>query len=291
MGKATLSLLIISILICDPVCLGQTIEVSDPRLELRDNNIHITYDILNSDPSDEFTVSMQITDATGQVVPANALTGDIGDMVKGGSNKHIVWDLTADKIVMNSKIYVKILAKAVAPPLKEQETLPVVKDPVEEIQEESPALNRPEKEEVTQGVVSKSFSRSSLILQSLPIPGLGLSRLTGNPHWIRGVVAYGCITGSIVLNRMAVDTYSQIPGELEWDDKNKLFQQSQKQDGFSELLAYAAIGIWVSDLIWTIVGTSDLKKSPVYSETNGFSFRTTIDPLSSAPLIGIRYLF
>lgn len=284
MGKVALSLLIISFLIGDPVCHGQSVEVSDPRLELRNNSLHISYDLLNSDPSDEFTVSMQITDETGKEITANTLTGDIGDQVNGGSNKLIIWDLTTDKIVMNARIYVKIYAKSDLPPLTDPVTLQENKDPVEETREELTAKSDPDKEE-------EYFNRTSLILQSLPLPGLGLSRLTGNPHWIRGVVGYGCIAGSIGLNRAAINTYEQIPDYLEFDEKNDLFQKSQQQDGISELLAYAAIGIWVSDVIWTIVGTSDLKQSSLYSETNGFSFRTTIDPLSNAPLIGFRYVF
>ena len=309
MGKIILFFLITSILISNPMCYGQTIEVSDPRLELRGNDVHIFYDILNSDPSDEFTVSMQITDSTGKEVAVNSLTGDIGELVKGGSNKHIVWDLTADKVVMNAQIYVKIYAKAILlleeePVEESQQELTDVSDPDKD--EDSPAVDtqKTEAEPIKEapieetsdtksspGAGTKSYNRTSIILQSIPLPGLGLSRMTGKPHWLKGVAAYGCLAGSIILNRAAIDTYEQIPQHIDWDNKNDLFQQSQKQDGISELLAYAALGIWVSDVIWTIIGTSDLKKSSLYSETNGLSIRTTIDPLSYAPLIGMRYVF
>ena len=279
MKKIVLSLLITSILISDPMCYGQNIEVSDPRLELRGNDVHIFYDILNSDPSDEFTVSMQITDATGKQVAVNSLTGDIGELVKGGSNKHIVWDLTADKVIMNASIYVKIYAKAILPLVEEQVVLPENKDTVEQNQQELTDASDPDKDEDTSpvetqktedlpikeapieetsntksspGAEAKSYNRTSIILQSLPMPGLGLSRITGKPHWLKGVAAYGCLAGSVILNRAAINTYEQIPQYIDWEDKDDLFQQSQKQDGFSELLAYAAIGIWVSDVIWTV---------------------------------------
>lgn len=78
MGKALWALLIICLLFPDPNCHAQSIQVSDPRLELRDNTIHITYDILNSDPSDEFTIDLSITDANGNRINAAALSGDIG---------------------------------------------------------------------------------------------------------------------------------------------------------------------------------------------------------------------
>lgn len=285
-------MLITCFLIIDPLCYGQSYEVSDPKLELRNNNLHISYDIINSHPSDEFSVSMRISDITGGEITARALSGDIGEQVKGGSNKLIVWDLTADKIVMNARIFVKIYATAIVTP----ETDPVITpqeddDPVEDFQEESTVMRDTKEEPGPPMNETQSFNRTFLILQSLPLPGLGLSRLTGKPHWIRGVAGYGCIAGSIGLNRAAMNTYEHIPEYPDYDDKSDLFDKSQRQDNISEVLAYAAIGIWIGDIIWTIVGTSDLNMRSLNSETNGFSIRTTIDPLSYTPLIGVRYAF
>lgn len=180
MGKTLLSLLIICFSVSDPICHAQTIQVSDPRMELKDNIIHITYDILNSDPSDKFIVSIHVTDVNENRINANSLTGDIGDKVSGGSNKHITWDLKADNIFMNAKIYVKIHTKAIPAPepvIVMQEADPVEEDPSEEIiKKETPTTSD-----------SRSFNRTGIILQSLALPGLGLSRMTGKPHWLRGV--------------------------------------------------------------------------------------------------------
>jgi len=212
MGKVSLFLLITCFLILDPLCHGQSHEVSDPRLELRNNNLYISYDILHSKPTDEFSVHMRITDETGGEILARALSGDIGNQVKGGSNKQIVWNLTADEIVMNARIFVKIYAIAIVIP----ETDPVISlqeddDPVEDFQEESVVIRDAEEGLGPPMNETQSFNRTFLILQSLPLPGLGLSRMTGKPHWIRGVAGYGCIAGSIGLNRVAIDTYEQIP--------------------------------------------------------------------------------
>jgi hypothetical protein len=292
MGKVSFFLLIICFLILEPMCHGQSHEVTDPRLELRNNNLYISYDILNSKASDLFSVNMRITDVTGGEIEARALSGDIGEEVSGGSNKQIVWDLTADEILMNARIYVKIYATAIVPAATDPViTLQEDDDPVGDFKEES-AVTRDADEGL--GLPTneiQNYNRTFLILQSLPLPGLGLSRFTGKPHWIRGVVGYGCIAGSIGLNRAAIDTYKQIPGYPEYADKSDLFEKSQRQDNISEVLAYAAIGIWAGDLIWTIVGTSDLNMRSLSGETNGFSIRTTIDPLSYTPLLGIRYAF
>jgi len=291
MGKALIFLLGFCCFITSQICYGQTIQVSEPRLELRDNTIHITYDILNSDPSDEFTVDLRITDGDGNEIKANALSGDIGDLVEGGNNKHITWDLAVDRIEMNAKIYVKVYVKAIPPPA------PVVVPPAEEkteqeIKEEPAGPN----EETTEKVISeepesRSFNRTGIILQSLAFPGLGLSRLTGNPHWIRGVAGYGCIAGSVIMNRTAISTFDGISGLEDYDEKNELYQKSLSQDNISEVLAYAAIGIWVSDIIWTLLGTSDLNRKSLYSDAAGFSLKTTIEPMTSVPMVGFVYRF
>jgi len=57
------------------------------------------------------------------------------------------------------------------------------------------------------------------------------------------------------------------------------------------LLAYAAIGMWVTDFIWTMLGTRDIIKKPLYSDTKGISFTTGYDPMISSPLIGINFRF
>ncbi|UCG27928.1 MAG: hypothetical protein JSV24_00810, partial [Bacteroidales bacterium] len=107
---------------------------------------------------------------------------------------------------------------------------------------------------------SKDFSRAGIVIQSLAVPGLGLSRATGDPHWLRGVAGYGCIAGSIVLNHQAVNTFNTIGGLDNVDEIKKAFDKSVQQDKISEVLACAALGIWVTDIIWTIAGTSGLKK-------------------------------
>jgi len=47
----------------------------------------------------------------------------------------------------------------------------------------------------------------------------------------------------------------------------------------------------VADLVWTFVGTSDLNKKQTAGEPRGFSIGTTVEPVSSVPLIALRYRF
>lgn len=299
MSKSLIWFICASFLLCSPVAYGQKIRVSDPRLEMRGNTIHITYDILNSNQSDEFSVELVVKDADGNKIHAVALTGDVGDRVTGGAGKHIAWDLEADRIEMNADIYVKVYVKAIPPP----ETVVVVPPVVEEATEgeDEPPVSQqetvrkdPDRDNMDQEEPSTSsgviqFNRTGLIFQSVVFPGLGLTRYSGNPHWIRGVLGYGCVAGSIIMNQAAIDTYEGIIDQAGFDRKNELYQKALKQDQISEALAYTAIAIWVSDLVWTIAGTSNLNKRT--SHHRGPRINSTIDPVSHAPLLAFTYQF
>lgn len=285
MGKLSLFLLIMVLLCIEPICNAQTpMHVSDPRLELRDNIIHISYDILNGNPSDIYAVYINITDVEGRKINATTLTGDIGKDVSGGKNKNILWDLEADHIFMNEKIYFEIFARA-TPPSERYVTQKGNNSNAAVTEESFVNINPPPSTKV------KSYNTAGIVFQSLAIPGLGLSRMTGDPHWLRGLAGYGCIAGSIILNRQSMITYDGIGDYTDFDDKYEQLQNSITQDNISELLAYTAIGIWVTDFIWTLVGISKYQKRSMVSEVRGISVRPGIDPLTYAPMVSIGYRF
>ncbi len=291
MGKTFSYLLVIIFILADPLCHAQTsFDVSEPRLNLLGNRLLISYDILDSAPEDKFSISIIITDEEGTTISASSFEGDVGENVSGGKNKHVSWNFEADNVFINAYLLIKISAKltTTAEPL-------VVHPAEEERQEEEkkePDSVKPVsgKESTTKDNV-KEYGRTAIVLQSLVFPGLGLSRITGNPHWVKGVAGYGCIITSIVLNQRAVNTFNSIENLDDINDVSEAFDKSVKQDNLSEVLAYTAAAIWATDFIWTILGTSDLKKSPLIGQMKGISFRSNIDPLSGTPLIGISYLF
>ncbi|MCK5137734.1 MAG: hypothetical protein KAR19_18255 [Bacteroidales bacterium] len=288
MGKNILCLSFFGIFLMGPACYAQTaVKISDPKLEIRDNTLHISYDLLNSDPSEKYIIGIEITDEDGNPVNASALDGDIGPVEDGGRNKQITWNLEADNIFINAYLYVKLNAEVILPPEPE---IAQLNEQTDDSSDPGPEKDISIIEPVTEGKTT-SYNRTALVLQSLLIPGLGLSRVTGNPHWIRGAAGYGFITGSIVLNRKAVNTMNSIDDLDDANDIKEAFNNSVRQDNVSELFAYTAIGIWVTDIIWTIAGTSDLKKLPLYSEARGLSFKCNLDPVSNVPLVSMSYRF
>jgi hypothetical protein len=303
MGKAPLFLLIISYILIGSLCYSQTsVKVSDPRLEMVGNTIHISYDILNSDPDEKYIISVAIKDEDGYAINARALDGDIGEAVSGGSNKQITWNLEADNIFLDAFVFVQVNAKVIPPPEPvvvtpagepKEEVLQQKQEVLDDAQESNqPVSNQAvSRKEPPAGTGSKSYNRAGLVIQSLAIPGLGLSRVTGKPHWLRGVAGYGCIAGSVILNRQAINTYNGIEDLVYFDEINEAYDKSLMQDNISEILSYAAIGIWAADFIWTLVGTSDLNRPSYSSRSRGLSMGSNINPVSNAPLISIIYRF
>jgi hypothetical protein len=127
MGKARHFLLVSTFVLAGPLCYSQKpVRVSDPKLEMVGNAIHISYDILNSNPDEKYIISIVIKDENGNIINAKALEGDIGDEVSGGGNKQIAWNLEADQIFIDAYIFVQINATFIPPPE------PVVVEPEEE---------------------------------------------------------------------------------------------------------------------------------------------------------------
>ena len=273
------------------------VEVSEPELSLKNGKVLIQFDLLNTTRSEKFTIRVDITVSGGESINARSLDGDVGEGVPGGAKKKITWDIGADSVFLDEDIFVEVYALPEAPPVV------VVPPPVEEKKEEvqpedlSEAKNEEAVAEDTKEPAAedqgsgKEFSRAGLILQSVALPGLGLTRYTDKPHWIRGALGYGCLGGSIVVNWLAYDSYTAYQTADNAADIDDFFNKAQSRKTTSEILGYAAIGIWVADLVWTFIGTSDLNKKQTAGELKGFSIGTTVEPVSSVPLIALRYRF
>ena len=223
----------------------------------------------------------------------------MGKHIQGGLIKVIFWDIEADSIFLNEEIFVQVYADPEAPPVVEEtvqvleETVQDVADTAQDVERDPPLTEETNvMEKPTSGSAGKSFNRTGIILQSVLLPGLGLSRVNaGQPHWIRGVAGYGCIAGTLIFNKKAVTSEESY---LESDDSNErdiFFADAVRQDNISEVLAYTAIGIWVADLVWTILGTTDLNMDQSSANYKGFSIGTTVEPVSSVPLLALRYKF
>lgn len=264
MKKTFIIIFLLVLFLNNPFCIAQpTVKISKPRLELEDNHINIFFDILNSRQTDIFRIWVEITDSTGNNIAARSLSGDIGDNVRGGDEKKITWDYAADRIYPETGIYVQVNAEIITTIQSKDMKMPEIK-----------------------------ISRGGAILRSTVFPGWGLSRINkGKPHWIKGVAGYGCIAASVIYNRKAVSSYDDYDKSEDISQRDKLYNNSVKQDNLSEIFAYTAAGIWMIDLIWTIAGSSKQKNETNFSQARRFSVYPVYEPHMRAQMVTFTYTF
>jgi hypothetical protein len=226
--------------------------------------VMIYYDILNYQDGDVFNVWVEISDNQDRRVKAQALRGDIGRNIPGGSGKTIAWSPEEDGYQLVGGIYVQIFAE----------------------------LIKPEKKSVTPPAASaeKRVRTGAIVAQSLILPGLGLSRETGQPHWVRGVAGYGCLAGSLALNRMASSTYELYQAENNPATRDELFSKAQTQDMSSEILAFTAAGIWVTDIIWNLLACKKMNQDS-FSQDRGLQLIPAYNPVSRGPMLALYLRF
>jgi len=266
------------------------VEVSEPVLSLKNGKVLIEYQLLNTSKSEKFSIRIDITNQLGKTIDARSLSGDVGKGVSGGGNKRIIWDIEADSIYLDEDIFVEVYALSEATPVPvdpPEEQIAKEKDPVK-----GPGEDFIEDTEEEKLRSRKQFNRTSLIAQSIAFPGLGLSRLNpGTPHWLRGVAGYGCLAGSIYYNRMAWSNYQNYLGSENPTEIDDHFDRAYQQKKTSGILAYVALGTWVVDLAWTILGTSGMKGDQFSATQKRISIGTTVEPVSNVPMIALSYRF
>jgi hypothetical protein len=240
---------------------GQTsVELSKPRLEVKDSILIISFDILNSRENEKFNIRIEATDSLGNKLAAQSLSGDIGKNINGGYNKKIIWDLWTDSIYSDIGIYIQVYAEIF-------KTIQISKQ-------------------------NLHLSRTGVISRSLFFPGWGLSAINpGKPHWLKGIAGYGCIAATVIYNKKAVSSYADYLASLDAKVSESSFKNSVKENNLSKIFAYTAVGIWLTDLIWTVSSSSVLKNNSKQDKTSGFSIKPFYDSKWNLPLIAIRYDF
>jgi hypothetical protein len=294
--------------------------VTKPRLEVSDENLVISYDILNTKSSDFFLVWIEVTDAMGNKINAISVAGDVGNDVRGGKNKRITWDFGNDSIFIDGDLFVKVNAEKIA--AKESE----VKDNNEnqgetktdnvdknnqitnagdltdnkELTEnkkisENKTKTEPEEEKRTpikEEGSTKEISKGKIVLTSAVLPGWGQSKVNnGKPFWLMGAAGYGCIAGSVLMNRSASSAYDDYKSSKDLDESNTLFDKATRRNSLSKVLGYSALGIWAADLIWVMVTPVKKKESANMNTGRKLMINPGFDSGSGTSVVTLTYYF
>ncbi len=263
MRKFTIVILLalIAIHFCD--CMAQkTLTVSKPLLEIQGENLVIKYDIINSDPGEKYNISLRITDSRGSKIDAQLYSGDIGDNIEGGENKRIVWQYSRDNVKDEVEIYVTIILK---------------KYPKE-----------PQKEELTKPAFFAT--RTGLVIQSVALPGLGLSRIKGKPYWPIGIGGYGMVAGAVIFNQASKSNFNNST-KCSPDEIDYYVTKSNNQKTLSLVCAIGASAIWVTDIVLVLRASANQENPAGNARNTSFRLLPEYNLAFKAPAITLKYTF
>jgi len=219
----------------------------------------ITYDIVKAKNGELFDIWIKITTESGKSILPQSKTGDVGPGVSGGPNKRIVWDLEADNTTIDEEFLVEVFARSELKKTKAE---------------------KPKREGISTG---------GAMLLSAILPGLGKTIANkGGSQWFWGVIGYGCIAGTVVMNNNAYNAYEDYKVATNPDDRDEFFKQAEENDLYSKVFLGTAATIWVIGIITTGTSVGKMNKN---RQKSGLSLNYTFDAYTGKPLVGFTYRF
>jgi hypothetical protein len=232
------------------------------------DKISINYDIIDSQADETFYIWIQVQSASGKLINAKSTSGDIGKGVKGGFGKKIEWNYKLDKLDIEDEISIEVFATSEIPGKKTEEPAPV----------------KPQEKTYT----GRKISVGEAMLFSALLPGLGKVYVKGHgANWMWGVVGYGFIAGSVLMNHAAYDNLEAYRASYDPDERDDLYSKAQGQAVISYVFAGGAITIWVIDFISTGVKAGKAKRA----NQSRVQFNGGFDPKFGTATIGLAYRF
>jgi hypothetical protein len=252
--------------------------ITRPRLEMQEDRLIISYDIRNFSGEDEFRIWLEITNVSGNAINAGSVSGDIGQGIRGGDNKQIIWDIGRDGLELNEEIFVEVYAEKTNPPPADKQGPPAEEAGM-------PA-------ESGSSAAGKTLTKTNMVLSSVILPGLGQSKVKKRKTaLIMGIAGYGCILGSFSMNRQAIKTYDDYKLSMDRDERNSLYEKSVNLDKGSEVLANTAAAIWVANIVWVMLMPDPSRQLADRPGSRNFSIQPVYDRHLNSTMISLSYRF
>lgn len=185
-----------------------------PRLIFDGTQLQIFYDIITKNPKDNFYIWVEMKKANGDIIIAKNLSGDIGDNVKAGNNKKIIWSPERDSIILDEEISVVLKAEK----------------------------------------YTKSFTKGSMMVRSMVFPGWGQTKISkGKPWWLTGIVFYGTMTGDYFCYQNYLKNYNAYKIEEDPVKRIDYKKKAQQQLNYTTTLFYSGVALWAINVFWVAV--------------------------------------
>jgi hypothetical protein len=194
--------------------------ITDIDIRYFEDKIFVPYTIARGNATVNHIVWVNFFNENKERLNAKTIGGDV-DIVKGTGSKLISWDVKADGIILNEKVYAEVNVKVMLP-----------------------------------ANLGKAFAYSTLF----PGAGHSQYKKKG-AHWIKGVIGYGLVGSSIgtsIASNNAYDKYrnSDLPST---EDPNFNTAKQYKQTAI--ILAGVGMGVWLIEYAGIISKSSKHKNA------------------------------
>ncbi|HBE40425.1 MAG TPA: hypothetical protein DDW27_04345 [Bacteroidales bacterium] len=245
-------------------CFGQeAFIITKPVVDTTGKKLTIRYDILDSKPDEKYNVTLIITDSKGTTINSRTVQGDIGEQVMGGPGKKIIWDYISDNISDEYEISIKIKVTKIS---KQSDTKDI-----------SASGSLP--------------SLGSLMLQSVAVPGLGLTRLKQKPFWIMAVPGYGLVGGAVFYKLSSDANLENSNRTSDPNDREMYYDRYKQQKNFALICAAGAAVVWIADLAILFPAYSNAKKQSGDTRKSDLFVIPDFSTTCNAPVITLKYTF
>lgn len=184
-----------------------------PRVIFDGSQLLIFYDIITNNPDDQFYVWVEIKRTNGEGIEARNISGDVGNYVKPGNSKKIVWNPGKDSIYLDEEINVEVKAEKYV----------------------------------------KAFKKGSMIIRSMILPGWGQTKISkGKPWWLTGLVFYGTIAGGYLYYNNYHKNFESYRIEDDEKKRSEFLKQAQQELNYSLVFAYSGAALWGINVVWVM---------------------------------------
>ena len=180
-------------------------------MEFDGNQLSISYNISSENTSDRFYVWLELVKLNGEIIVPEALSGDIGEKIRAGNNKKVIWIPEQDSVFLNERILVEVKAEKYI----------------------------------------RSFNRGSATLQSMLYPGWGQKTISNDKPWfLTGAVIYGTMATGFIFNLKSHTSYNNYVEEEDFDKRADLLDKANNERKLASTMIYSAAAAWAVNVLW-----------------------------------------
>jgi len=229
-------------------------KIQNVDFELVNDQLVITYNLVNTKPREKFNISVNIFTVAGKEIDAQAFSGDVNSDVSGGFKKKIIWDIQKDIAYLEDEIIVRVLAE----------------------------LQNPK-------IIGPTSKGTALLLSTL-YPGWGSSKITQKKaHALKGLLAYGCVAGAVLYDYKAYDNYEKYKNTFDIEESDKLFEDAEDQRLISEVFLYSAVAVWSLEYLNILLAKNRTRTTAGLN--NNISIDYTYNKIVNTPMVSLKINF